>query len=134
MHETESTTVASDHLSVKVVSRSTGRSATAAAAYRAAARVRDERTGELHDFKRKRGVVHRVPVALDAAPIGLGDYSGIESARHWELRPMLNASIIALDSRVTNSDRGFCCALAQRVAEVRFVMWTLDTVLAQTAG
>lgn len=68
MHETEATTVASYHLSVKVVSRSTGRSATAAAAYRAAARVRDERTGELHDFARKRGVVHREIVAPDAAP------------------------------------------------------------------
>jgi hypothetical protein len=49
MHESVTTTVASYHLSVKVVNRSTGRSATAAAAYHAAARVRDERTGGLHD-------------------------------------------------------------------------------------
>ena len=44
------------HLSVKTISRSAGRSATAAAAYRAAARIMDERTGELHDYGRKHGV------------------------------------------------------------------------------
>lgn len=68
MQVSNPTTMASYHLSVKVVSRSTGRSATAAAAYRAAARVRDERTGELHDFARKRGVVHREIVTPDTAP------------------------------------------------------------------
>jgi len=68
MHESHPTAMASYHLSVKVVSRTTGRSATAAAAYRAAARVRDERTGELHDFRRKRGVVHREIVTPAEAP------------------------------------------------------------------
>jgi hypothetical protein len=38
------------HLSVKPISRSDGRSATAAAAYRAAAKISDVRTGELHDY------------------------------------------------------------------------------------
>ena len=45
------------HLSVSVVSRSTGRSAVAAAAYRAGARLRDERTGQLHDYTRRSGVL-----------------------------------------------------------------------------
>ncbi len=130
MHETEATTVASYHLSAKVVSRSTGRSATAAAAYRAAARVRDARTGELHDFVRKRGVVHCETVTLDSARLGSGTTVGIESARHRELAPMLNASISTLDGRVATSVRRFRRGLAQRVAEVRIVMWTLDTVLA----
>lgn len=44
------------HLSVKTISRSHGRSATAAAAYRAGAAITDERTGEVHDYKRKKGV------------------------------------------------------------------------------
>lgn len=39
------------------ISRSGGRSATAAAAYRAGVRIADERTGLVHDFTRKRGVV-----------------------------------------------------------------------------
>jgi hypothetical protein len=44
------------HLSVKAISRSAGRSATAAAAYRAGCKIADERTGEIHDYTRKGGV------------------------------------------------------------------------------
>lgn len=44
------------HLSVKPVQRSKGRSATAAAAYRAGVCLKDERTGEVHDYTRKQGV------------------------------------------------------------------------------
>jgi MobA/MobL family protein len=40
------------------VARSAGRRATAAAAYRAGERVRDERTGELHNYSRRRDVLH----------------------------------------------------------------------------
>lgn len=44
------------HLSVKAVSRSAGRSATAAAAYRAGCKIPDERTGEIFDYTRRCGV------------------------------------------------------------------------------
>lgn len=46
------------HCSVKTVSRSGGRSATAAAAYRTAEQVADQRTGEVHDYRRRGGVEH----------------------------------------------------------------------------
>jgi len=46
------------HLSVKPVSRAAGRSATAAAAYRAAELVHDQTTGQTFDYSRKRGVEH----------------------------------------------------------------------------
>ena len=47
------------HASIRPpVTRSTGRSATAAAAYRAGCIVVDTRTGEIHDYTRKRGVMH----------------------------------------------------------------------------
>ena len=45
------------HLSAKNVSRSAGRSSTAAAAYRAAECIVDGRVGEIHDYTRKGGVV-----------------------------------------------------------------------------
>lgn len=45
------------HLHVRTHSRSDGRSAVAAAAYRAAVALVDGRTGERHDYSRKRGVV-----------------------------------------------------------------------------
>lgn len=44
------------HLSVKSVSRSDGRSATAAAAYRSGESITDERTGQRHDYRRRSGV------------------------------------------------------------------------------
>ncbi|MBF8710639.1 MobA/MobL family protein, partial [Pseudomonas putida] len=43
--------------SVKTISRSGGRSATAAAAYRTGEEVADQRTGEVHDYRRRGGVV-----------------------------------------------------------------------------
>lgn len=46
------------HCSIKTVSRSAGRTATAAAAYRASDKIIDERTGEVHDYTKKSGVVH----------------------------------------------------------------------------
>ena len=46
------------HLSIKPVARASGRSATAAAAYRAACLIEDVRTGDIHDYSRKVGVAH----------------------------------------------------------------------------
>ena len=46
------------HLSMKPVSRATGRSAVAAAAYRAAECLINQQDGLVHDFTRKGGVVH----------------------------------------------------------------------------
>jgi hypothetical protein len=60
--------VAIYHLTVKCMSRSHGQSATAGAAYRSASRIRDERTGELHDYSRKRGVLYRELVVPAGAP------------------------------------------------------------------
>src|SRR3546814_781306 len=50
--------MASFHLAVKAIGRSAGRSATAAAAYRAGVEITDERTGLVHDDTRKQGVEH----------------------------------------------------------------------------
>ena len=46
------------HLSAKPISRAAGRSATGAAAYRAGVEITDERTGLVHDYTRKGGVLH----------------------------------------------------------------------------
>ena len=46
------------HCKLNPISRSAGRSATAAIAYRAGERVIDERTGLVHDYTRRRGVEH----------------------------------------------------------------------------
>ena len=44
------------HLDVSLISRGKGHAVTAAAAYRAGVRLVDERTGEVHDYRRRSGV------------------------------------------------------------------------------
>jgi MobA/MobL family len=61
-------------LQISPVSRSAGRRATAAAAYRAGERLRDERSGELMNYSRRRDVLHAeifLPAQLAAATSAL---------------------------------------------------------------
>src|SRR3989338_6799256 len=55
------------HFSVKVISRATGASAVASAAYRSASRLHDERLDRHHDFTGKSGVVHSESMLPDGA-------------------------------------------------------------------
>lgn len=57
------------HCSVKAVSRAKGRSATAAAAYRAGAYIEDERTGEVHDYTMRRGILATQILTPTEAPV-----------------------------------------------------------------
>ena len=68
------------HFDASVISRSKGRSATAASAYRAAERVRDARTGEVHDYTRKDGVLHTEILAPEHAPDWARDRSSLWNA------------------------------------------------------
>ncbi|MCA9767214.1 MAG: Ti-type conjugative transfer relaxase TraA, partial [Gemmatimonadetes bacterium] len=61
------------HLHMKVIGRSSGASAVAAAAYRSASRLRDERIERSHDFTAKRGVVHSEVLLPEGAPDTLSD-------------------------------------------------------------
>jgi Ti-type conjugative transfer relaxase TraA len=56
------------HFSAKVISRANGSSAVAAAAYRSASRLEDERLGRGHDFSNKAGVVHSEVMAPEGSP------------------------------------------------------------------
>jgi ATP-dependent exoDNAse (exonuclease V) alpha subunit len=68
------------HLSVKPISRSAGRSATAAAAYRAGEEIVDERTGEVHDYTRKGGVEHAEIVLPAGSPGWAADRAALWNA------------------------------------------------------
>ncbi|MES0007077.1 Ti-type conjugative transfer relaxase TraA [Mesorhizobium sp. M0062] len=61
------------HLHVKVIGRKAGSSAVASAAYRSAARLRDERIDRSHDFSAKRGVVHSEVMLPENAPEAWND-------------------------------------------------------------
>lgn len=56
------------HCSAKIISRSSGRSSVAAAAYRAGEYIRNERDGISHDYTRKRGVEYSEIMLPDNAP------------------------------------------------------------------
>jgi ATP-dependent exoDNAse (exonuclease V) alpha subunit len=59
-------------LQISSISRGAGRRATAAAAYRAGERIRDQRSGELHNFSRRRDVLHTeifVPEQFAGTPL-----------------------------------------------------------------
>jgi len=90
--------MASYHLSVKTISRSQGRSATAAAAYRAGEIIPCERYGVEHDYTRKAGIEHTEIIAPDDAPDWCHDraqlWNAVEAketrknsmvAREWEV-------------------------------------------------
>ena len=61
------------HFSVQVIGRGQGRSAVAAAAYRAAERLHDERLDRDHDFRAKSGVVHSEILLPEGAPERFAD-------------------------------------------------------------
>lgn len=75
--------VAIYHFSAKIISRSTGRSAVAAAAYRSAARLFDERTEQPFDYSRKTGVLHSEILLPDGAPERWSDRAALWNEVEW---------------------------------------------------
>ena len=61
------------HCSLKIISRSKGKSAVAAAAYRAGEKITNEFDGEIHDYTRKGGVVHTEILLPENAPAEYAD-------------------------------------------------------------
>jgi len=72
--------VALFHLAVKVVSRSTGRSVVAAAAYRAGAALTDERQGLTPDYSRRGDVRETIILAPENAPAWARDRQALWTA------------------------------------------------------
>jgi len=114
------------HLSVKTVSRSAGRSATAAAAYRSAERIEDKRLGLVHDYSKKRGVEHSEIFLPKDAPVEFLDRSFLwNQAETSETRK--NSTVarefeIALPAELSKHDAiGLAKSFAQElVAKYRF--------------
>ncbi len=61
------------HYSIKIISRGKGKSAVAAAAYRAGEKITNEFDGMTHDYTHKGGVVHTEILLPDHAPAGYAD-------------------------------------------------------------
>ena len=68
------------HFSAKVISRATGSSALAAAAYRSASGLHDQRLDRQHDFSNKAGVIHSEVMLPNGAPEQLSDRATLWNA------------------------------------------------------
>lgn len=66
--------------SAKVIKRSNGQSAVAAAAYRAAERLHDDRTGQISDYSRKAGVIHAEVMTPEGTPDWMHDRAQLWNA------------------------------------------------------
>lgn len=97
------------HLSVKTVSRSAGRSATAAAAYRAGVAITDSSTGEIHDYRRKGGVQSATLVIPGNAPEWAHDrgalWNAAEQAEKRKNSTVAREFEIALPSELSPAER-----------------------------
>ena len=114
-------------LHVKMVSRSAGRSVVAAAAYRAAEKIADDRLGVVWDFTRKSGVLHSEIITPAGAPEWAADraelWNAAERAEDKSTRRSSAATgrdiILALPHELTDEQRvaavrQFAATLAQR--------------------
>jgi Ti-type conjugative transfer relaxase TraA len=114
--------VAIYHLSAKVISRADGRSAVAAAAYRAAEELRDERLGRSHDFTNKAGVIHSEILLPEGAPTRLADratlWNEVEAGEKRKDAQLAREIEIALPRELTQAQ---AIGLAQDFAREQFV-------------
>ena len=86
------------HLRATMISRSAGRSATAAAAYRSAERIHDQRTGLSFDYRARRGVEHVEILAPERSPEWVQDRGALWNA--VELAETRKNSQVAREIRV----------------------------------
>ena len=97
------------HFSAKMISRSTGRSAVAAAAYRTAERIEDHRQGLEHDYSNRTGVLHTEILAPDGTPEALRDramlWNAVEQVERRKDAQLAREVTVALPHELTDAQR-----------------------------
>lgn len=110
------------HFSAKVIGRSSGRSAVAAAAYRAGERLHDERIDRDHDFTNKAGVLHSEVMLPKGAPEALADratlWNAVEAAEKRKDAQLAREVEFALPRELTKKDN---IKLAREFVKAEFV-------------
>lgn len=96
-------------LSASIIGRSSGRSATAAAAYRAGVELTDERTGQRHDYSRRSGVIHSEVLAPDQTPEWMTDraqlWNAVERAEKRKDAQLAREILLSLPHELTDGER-----------------------------
>lgn len=106
---TRSATEALYRVEVKVGQRSAGRSAVAAAAYRAGARLVDSRTGRTYDYSRKQGIAATFVVAPFGAPEWAYDrgelWSRVETAERHPRAATFREVLVSVPREIPPEER-----------------------------
>ena len=110
------------HFSAKVIGRSSGRSAVAAAAYRAGERLHDERIDRDHDFTNKAGVLHSEVMLPKGAPEAFADranlWNAVEAAEKRKDAQLAREVEVALPRELAKKDN---IKLAREFVKAEFV-------------
>jgi len=110
------------HLRASMISRSQGRSATAAIAYRVAERIEDRRTGLVFDYAKRGGVDHTEILAPDHAPDWVADrselWNRVEEAETRKNSQVAREVRVALPAELTHAQR---VELVRDFAQEQFV-------------
>lgn len=95
--------------SASVISRSTGRSAVAAAAYRSGQQLQDQRYGESHDYTRKGGVLYTEIMAPERTPAWMLEretlWNGVEAAEKRKDAQLAREVQLSLPHELTDRQR-----------------------------
>ncbi|MDO6670457.1 MobQ family relaxase [Paracoccus sp. 1_MG-2023] len=110
------------HLRASMISRSQGRSATAAIAYRVAERIEDRRTGLVFDYAKRGGVDHTEILAPDHAPDWVSNrselWNRVEEAETRKNSQVAREVRVALPAELTHAQR---IELVRDFAQEQFV-------------
>jgi hypothetical protein len=114
--------MATYHFSAKIISRSSGRSSVAAAAYRAAEQLVDQRQGLEHDYVRRSGVLHTEVMLPPGAPDRLRSrevlWNEVEAVEKRKDAQLAREVVVALPHEVSDKER---LELVRGFAKVAFV-------------
>lgn len=110
------------HCNVKIISRSQGRSATGAAAYRSGTKIVDERIGLVHDYTRKSGIDHTEIMTPQNAPSWMQDrsvlWNEVERVEKRKDSQVCREVEVALPLELSPSER---CDLVKEFIDDEFV-------------
>lgn len=114
--------MASYHLSAKLISRSSGRSSIAAAAYRSAQRILDKRQGIEHDYANRTGVLHCDILLPPEAPDWMAErsllWNAVEEIEKRKDAQLAREIVVALPHELSDDARR---ALVHGFAQQHFV-------------
>jgi ATP-dependent exoDNAse (exonuclease V) alpha subunit len=110
------------HMSIKIITRGAGKSAVAAAAYRAGEKLTNERDGVTHDYTRKSGIFHSEILLPKNAPAEFADrsvlWNSVEKTERYKTAQLAREIEIALPRELSHDES---ISLVRRFVNEQFV-------------